>query len=80
MKVCHTLLCMHALALPLYLMLIYSLFCFFFAADGCRILSDPLPCLFPHSHSEQDCKLLFMFCYKFSLLWVCLDLVLLSFW
>lgn len=22
--------------------------------DGCRILSDPLPCLFPHSHSEQD--------------------------
>lgn len=22
--------------------------------DGCQIVSDPLPCLFPHSHSEQD--------------------------
>lgn len=22
--------------------------------DGCQILSDPLPCLFPHSHTEQD--------------------------
>lgn len=22
--------------------------------DGCQITSDPLPCLFPHSHSEQD--------------------------
>lgn len=44
------------------------------STDDCQITSDPLPCLFPHSHSEiDDCKLPFILVWLMLSYMLCID-------
>lgn len=52
------------------------------STDDCQITSDPLPCLFPHSHSEiDDCKLPFILVWSMLSYMLCIEwfLILFSF-